>query len=70
LTTAFAAPGELSPALKAGVEDRVGVPGGSFKEDSVVSVFVLVLALTRLGFVIGIADLITVREAMALARAR
>lgn len=70
LTTAFVTPGELSPALKAGVEERAGVSGGSFEEDSVMSVFALGLGLTRLGFVIGIADLMTVREAMALARAR
>lgn len=65
---ALVVPGELSAALKAGVEDRAGVPGGSFEEDSVMSVFVL--GLTILGFVIGIADLMTVRDAMALARAR
>lgn len=52
------------------MEDRAGVPGGSFEEDSVMSTLVLVLGLTRLGFVIGIADLMTVRDAIALARAR
>lgn len=57
--------GELSEALVgAGVEEVAGI------SDSLGGVSALTTGLTRLGFVIGIADLATVREAMALARAR
>lgn len=57
--------GELSDALVgAGVEEVAGT------SDSLGGASVLTVGLTRLGFVIGIADLVTVREAMALARAR
>ena len=57
--------GELSDALVgAGVEEVTGA------SDSLGGVSAPTVGLTRLGFVIGMADLVTVREAMALARAR
>ena len=57
--------GELSDALVgAGVEEVAGA------SDSLGGVSVLTVGFTRLGFVIGIAALVIVREAMALARAR
>ena len=58
--------GELSDALVgAGVEEVAGA------SDSLGGVSAApTMGLTRLGFVIGMADLVTVREAMALARAR
>jgi hypothetical protein len=57
--------GELSDALVgAGVEEVTGT------SDSFGGVSALEVGLTRFGFVIGIADLATVRDAMALARAR
>ena len=57
--------GELSDALVgAGVEDVAGT------SDSFGGVSTLAVGFTRLGFVIVIADLAIVRDAMALARAR
>lgn len=57
--------GELSDALaRTGVEEVAGA------SDSLGGMSVLTVGLTRLGFVIGMAALVTVREAMALARAR
>lgn len=60
--------GELSEALvRAGVLEVVEIPP-SLDADSDMSV--VMLGFTWFGFVIGIADLVTVREAIALARAR
>lgn len=57
--------GELSDALVGtGVEEVAGASA------SLGGISVLMVGLTRLGFVIGMADLVTVLDAMALARAR
>lgn len=58
------------PASDAGVDEGCGISGEVFEAVSVTSAFALGLGFTRLGFVIGIEDLTTVREANALARAR
>jgi hypothetical protein len=59
--------GELSDALVGAGVDETRI-SDSLDNDSWTSV--LTSGLTRFGFVIGIADLVTVREAIALARAR
>ena len=52
------------------MDDGRRMSGEVFETVSVTSAFAVGFGFTRLGFVMGIADLMTVREAIALARAR